>query len=70
MFEITMTSPQGEDQNCFGILGTNWFSTGRQDNIRSEQRNGVGGERMCVPHATRNLPQKTPQSERTLVIPL
>jgi len=70
MFETTMTSPQGKDQDCFGTLGTDWFTTGRQDNVRSKQRKGVGGEGMCVSHATRNLLQKTPRSECTLVIPL
>jgi len=70
MLEKTMTRPQGEDLNCLGILGTNWFSTGRQDNIRSKQRKDVGGERMYAPNATRSLPQETPQSERTLTIPL
>ena len=60
-------SPQGKDQNCFGILGTDWFSTERQDNIRNGQQK-VGRERMCV--STRSLPQQTPRSGCTPVIPL
>ena len=69
MFETPIISSQGEDQNCFGMPGTNWFSMGRQDNIRSRQRKVVGGERMRVSDATRSLPRQTPQSECTLVIP-
>ena len=60
-------SPQEKDQNCFGILGTDWFSMERQDNIRSRQHR-VGREGMCV--STRSLPQQTPRSGCTPVIPL
>jgi hypothetical protein len=58
-------SPQGKDQNCFGILGTDWFSTERQDNIRSRQHK-VGREGMCV--STRSPPQQIPRSGCTPVI--